>query len=86
MRTAPLPIATPHRQLLADFERRYEGWWTANAAAEAAEHELAVRVREHEAGRGSPPEGVDVRRVLDLHAAAFRLQQEAMQLLRAEPI
>lgn len=86
MRTAPLPIATPHRQLLADFERRYEGWWTANAAAEAAERELALRVREHELGQGLPPEGAEVQRVLDLHGAAFRLQQEAMQLLRAAPI
>lgn len=86
MQTAPLHIATPHRRLLVDFERRYEGWGTANAAAEAAERELALRVREHELGQGRPPAGTDVQRVLDLHAAAFRLQQEAMQLLRAEPI
>lgn len=86
MRTAPLPIATPHPQLLAEFERRYEGWWIANAAAEAAERELALRVRAHELGQGLPPAGADVQRVLDLHAVAFRLQQEAIQLLRAEPI
>lgn len=86
MRTASLHVAAPHRQLLVDFERRYEGWWTAYAAAEAAERELAARLREHELGLREPPAGTDLQRVLDLHAAALRLQQEAMQLLRAAPL
>jgi len=86
MPTASPSLAAPHRQLLADFERRYAGWWTANAAAEAAERELGLKLRRHELGTGEPPPGADLQRLLDLHAAAARLQQEAMQLLRDAPI
>jgi hypothetical protein len=86
MASAPLHLDPKRRQLLADFERRYEGWCLASAAAEAAERELARKVREHESGNGPAPHGAEVQQVLELHAEARRLQQEAVQLLRDAPI
>ncbi|HYE40615.1 MAG TPA: hypothetical protein VEB23_11825 [Ramlibacter sp.] len=81
MGSDPLHIASAHRQLLADFERRYAGWSAARAAAETAALALALRVQEH-----GPAEDLALQRMLDLHAAASRLQQEAMQPLRDTPI
>ena len=82
---SPSPAVTV-RQLLAEFERRYAAWWTANAAAEAAERAIILRARQHELGAGEPPAGTDLQRVLDLHAAAARLQQDALQVLRDAPL
>lgn len=86
MGTTPLRIDTPHRQVMAEFERRYHAWCGASAAAEAAERDFAGRLREHEVGRGQAPGGPAIRQVLDLQAAASRLQQEAMQVLRDAPL
>ncbi len=86
MPTASPPPAAPQRQLLAEFERRYAGWWTAQAAAEAAERAFILRARQHELGAGEPPAPDDLRRMLDLHAAATRLQQDALQILRDAPL
>ena len=86
MPTASPPLAEPQRQLLAEFERRYVRWRSAHAAAEAAGGALSLRMREHEFGAGGPPAGTDLQQVLDLHATATRLQQEAMQVLRDAPI
>lgn len=86
MPIASAPPAAPELRLLAEFERLHAGWWTANAAAEAAEREFVLRLREHELGRGDLPAGSELQRLLDLHAAAARLQQEALQVLRDAPI
>jgi hypothetical protein len=86
MASGPLHLDPKRRQLLAEFERRYACWCLANASAEAAERELARKVREHEQGNGPAPPGEEVQQVLDLHAQARRLQQEAVQLLRDAPI
>lgn len=86
MPTASSPPTVPERRLLAEFERRYAGWWTAQAAAEAAERAFILRTRQHELGAGEPPPADDLRRMLDLHAAASRLQQDALQILRDAPL
>jgi histidinol-phosphate/aromatic aminotransferase/cobyric acid decarboxylase-like protein len=72
MASAPLHIPQSHRQLLAEFERRYQSWRTVSAAAEAAQRALAP--------------GAESRQVLDLQAEAARLQQQAVQLLRDQPL
>lgn len=86
MATGPYHLDARQRALLAEFERRYQDWCAASAAAEAAERELARRVRAHEMGKEAAPDGAEVQRVLALRAEANRLQLAAMQLLRDAPI
>lgn len=82
----PVQIQPAQRALLAQFEQRYEHWCAASAAADEAERELARQLRELELGMGTAPEAAQVRRALELRAEAFRLQREAMQMLRDEPL
>lgn len=86
MATGPYHLDARQRALLAEFERLCQECCAAVAAAEAAERELARRVRAHELGKEAAPDAAEVQRVLALRAEAVRMQLAAMQLLRDAPI